>query len=244
VSPSASLSPWAWRTGAASVAQAEGVGTTSFELAFETCVVAISRPWLSWPFLLTKAWYLPGYYCGDFAPGGIWPALPVGMIVVRKVAIRATQGAAGAVAHATGFGPISFLGSSPVASAVGGHTDVSVTVDGPQVIGWVCQVLGTLPPLDDPALPPKPRPILVLQDVSFTPSAKWPVIQLALRNEGTAPAQVSQALLAVKRVWRLHSGGGQVFADADADCTLLWSPGAGTRSRVEGDSRSGENGVQ
>jgi hypothetical protein len=124
----------------------------SIELTCQACSVALDRPWLSWAFLETRGWFVPGFLAGDFAPGALWPVLPIGMIAVRNLVIQAKGCPDDSVAHSTGFGPFSLIGASPTVSSAAGHFDVTVSAPGPQIIAWIAQVLAGLPPQSDPSL--------------------------------------------------------------------------------------------
>jgi hypothetical protein len=126
----------------------------SFDLAFEVCAATLKRPWLSWAFLSTRGWFVPGYHAGDFAPGALLPAMPIGVILARKLSVKSHQATDDSAARAIGFGPFSFEGRIASVQQVTGHVDVSIACDGVQVIAWISQVLDDLPPISDPSLPP------------------------------------------------------------------------------------------
>ena len=80
------------------------------------------------------------------SPRVVWPSLPIGMIVVRNLSIQALGCPDDSVAHSAGFGPFSLLGASPAVAGSSGHFDVTIRANGPQIIGWIGQVLAGLPP--------------------------------------------------------------------------------------------------
>jgi hypothetical protein len=127
----------------------------SFEVAFEVQAVQLTRPWLHVPFLDARGWYVPGYRAGEFTSAGLLPAIPIGMVLIRKLRIAAKGAVDDQLARALQLGPFELTERpAEVRSASGGRYDISLSADGVQVIAWVGQILPQLPPASDPSLPP------------------------------------------------------------------------------------------
>ena len=113
-------------------------------VAFDYLLVGIDRLWLLRPFLDQPHWYVPGQPSG-FAtlPRGALGLLPLAMLVIRNLSITGawddTDVAASAVA--SDFGPFRTHG------AIEGAT---LTASALQVVGWLYEPLGGLPPDNAP----------------------------------------------------------------------------------------------
>jgi hypothetical protein len=141
---------WGWgRDGFHVPAESE-----SLELSFEACAVTLDRPWFSWGFLSTRNWFIPGYRAGEFSSINL-PAVPIGLILVRKLTIRANGSADDLPARAATFGPFNLADRTvDVEAAPSNRSDIRIRSDGMQIIGWIGQSLSGLPPDSDPALNP------------------------------------------------------------------------------------------
>ncbi|ADG20853.1 hypothetical protein [Paraburkholderia atlantica] len=120
-----------------------------FELSFDYCLVSLSRPWISGGFLTHAGWYVPGSAASSWSDGTYrlspqrFAYLPVKMLVVRKLKIKAqwTQEDRLCVQNAASFGPFSLLDAQ--------FNDETLTSDGIQIVGWMCQVMPPMPPSGD-----------------------------------------------------------------------------------------------
>lgn len=125
---------------------------SSIKVSFDYCLVNIRRPWMVPSFLNQPSWYIPGVAKGGLTtsgPGGNIPFLPVGLVAIRDLVIEATwspEDLANA-SMATDFGPFKVDGD--IVSGKLGH-------QGLQIIGWLVQEMGTLPPVSDPQLAGEP----------------------------------------------------------------------------------------
>lgn len=119
---------------------------SGFHLELDSLVVTLKRPWLNLDLLATAGWRVPGEAVGSYAsgsldaPGQLLPAIPVAAVVVRDVRISAhwSDDDRSSFASATCLGPFA-LASTSVESD-------TLTIDGMQVIAWVCTIPKPLPP--------------------------------------------------------------------------------------------------
>jgi LysM domain len=126
-------------------APTEPVQANTATVSFEYCLVHIGRPWYVDAFLRTP-WWVPGVARGVItradAPGG-WFALPIGMVAVRRLEIRAewTSTDTANASLASDFGPFKVQ-----------FDQVRGTLlhPGLQVVGWLLQPMPELPPADPP----------------------------------------------------------------------------------------------
>jgi hypothetical protein len=136
----------------AAAAPQQPVTSTGPSINFDYCLVRMQRRWLSEAFLSSPGWYLNGYQAGSLSGGAASPptqafdAVPAAFIVVRNLKIQATWSPedSQAIQNAAGVGPFSLAGRSFDSS--------TLSRDGMQIIGWVCERQPLLPPLSDPAL--------------------------------------------------------------------------------------------
>ncbi len=134
-------------------ATSKPVASLDLSFSLQYCTVTITRPWLSQPFLNARGWFLPGFAAGEISTGGgadntgIFPALPVACIVAKDLRIAAswTNDDASIIEQAMALGPFALLGRE--IDGVSG----ALTLNGMQIIGWICQVMPLLPPLGAPA---------------------------------------------------------------------------------------------
>jgi hypothetical protein len=116
--------------------------TQKIVIAFDYCLVDISRPWMLDVFLNSGNWYVPGVEQGALnrpdAAGGM-ALLPIGMVVIRNLVITASWDADDIAnsAAAIAFGPF---------KTDGGIVDGSLKHQSIQTIGWMLQQLPPLPP--------------------------------------------------------------------------------------------------
>jgi hypothetical protein len=129
------------------VAQAPTKPTTtpSVSIAFEFCLIRISRPWLVDAFINDRSWCLPGTTKGQLtAPdkfGATLPLLPIAAVAVRNLKISGnwTTDDVSTAAMATDFGPF---------KVDSGIVNNSLSHAGIQVVGWLLQRMPPLPPND------------------------------------------------------------------------------------------------
>jgi hypothetical protein len=128
--------------------------TAALEMQFEACVLTLTRPWMSWPWMDTRGWYMPGVrsgeLCRDDQP---LHRIPVSAILIRNLTLTATGASSDALKDAVAFGPFQFLDQTVNVKANGARFDVSVSCPTVQLIAWLTQPLSGLPPKTDPAVP-------------------------------------------------------------------------------------------
>jgi hypothetical protein len=123
-------------------------GAGAMHVSFQYCMVRFDRPWWDELFVGRRGWVVPGYQTGEISSGTITKAtghitlLTIGMLVVRKLEIRATWTDAdrAALSRAVSLGPFSLAGSA--FDAASGQ----ILNEGMQAVGWLCQVPPVLPP--------------------------------------------------------------------------------------------------
>jgi hypothetical protein len=126
----------------------------SLEMKFEVCVVALTRPWMHWPWLDTRGWYMPGYRSGQLSTEGQpLHRITVSAILVRSLTLTAHGSASDELKDAVAFGPIQFFDRQVEVKPNGSTFDVSVVCPTVQLIAWVTQPLSGLPPKSDPTVP-------------------------------------------------------------------------------------------
>ena len=116
--------------------------------SFEYCLVEFDRPWWDELFVGRRWWMIPGYDKGGFSSGSAKrptdpiTLLTIGMLVVRKLELRAVWNNANraALSRSVSIGPFSLAGSS-FDSSKG-----EISNKGMQVVAWLCQVPPELPP--------------------------------------------------------------------------------------------------
>ncbi|WP_432102593.1 hypothetical protein [Streptomyces sp. bgisy091] len=119
----------------------------SFAVDFEFCPVRFERPWWHEPMLARTDWHVGGVERGGISSGTSQPSGPVtllttGMLVVRRLSITAqwTEGDLEALPDTVSLGPFCLVaGTFDKASG-------TITREGLQVIGWLCEVPPVLPP--------------------------------------------------------------------------------------------------
>lgn len=134
----------------------QAVTSKSVSMKFDYCLVTGQRNWVSTPFLLSKAWYVPGTKAGEFADGTSGgdihnlDVIPSAAIVVKNLSITADWSQEDRVAlggnSMTSFGPFSLVGKTY--DSVHGVLSNS----GMQIVGWIFEVMPVMPPNSDPAL--------------------------------------------------------------------------------------------
>ena len=136
----------------------------SLSVSFEYCLVRLDRPWLSYDFLTSGGWFMPGSHKGDLSNGrdlngnGRFSLIPIAFVAIKNLKITAKWSDADrqAVQNAVSIGAFSLVGRQ--------FDGESLTCEGMQIIGWVCGSMPALPPATDPALAP-PAPDNPLQDL-------------------------------------------------------------------------------
>ena len=129
------------------------ISTDSLSISFRLCLVQMNRPWFSQALLSLPGWYLPGFSKGSLSDAVSLTApmalVPTACILIRDLSIKGqwSEEDKATVANAASFGPLSLLGRDYDDGAA------TITVAGMQSIGWVCERMPILPPVNDPALP-------------------------------------------------------------------------------------------
>ena len=122
--------------------------TPSVSIAFEYCLIRISRPWWMDAFVNDQSWCVPGVAKGQFTSpdrfGATLPLLPIAAVAVRNLNISGnwTTDDVSTATMATDFGPF---------KVDGGIVNNSLSHAGIQVVGWLMQRMPPLPP-NDPGL--------------------------------------------------------------------------------------------
>jgi hypothetical protein len=140
--------------------------TRDLRISFRFQRVQIIRPWLQSMLLRLGSWSQPGQKRNAYSTGsvedntGSFPLLPVAMLVARDVEITAAWSGDDQALLETSIAEGSRLALGPfvlsgsygegsreyrVASSLDGKT---IRVPGPQLIGWIGEVLPACPPLD------------------------------------------------------------------------------------------------
>jgi hypothetical protein len=155
----ASLSVAAGRTlELAQLAEPHKTEASNVSISFEYCLVSLSRSWFDLTLLNLKGWHVPGFRRGELSSGKLGDpesadtlleALPAAALLIRKLRLTASWSSdeLSVLGASAGFGPFSLVGRS-VDAASG-----TVSCDGTQLVGWVCEPLPVLPPESDPSLP-------------------------------------------------------------------------------------------
>ncbi len=136
-----------------SVASIQTVQAEHLSVSFDYCLVNLSRSWWNELFVAMKGWYIPTYSTGDLATGSVdgsggqCPAIPTALFLVRNVSISGSWSEQDRVAipDAASFGPISLIGRSI-------DSNLTISIPGMQIIGWMANILPQLPPASDPSL--------------------------------------------------------------------------------------------
>ncbi len=139
------------------VATEAPVATDKVTISFEYCLVNLDRKWLSTTFLYGHDWKVPGVERGALsrpAPQGTLSLLPIGLVLVRNLEIKANWSAED---KANLVGAMS-VGPFDVSASLGTG---ALSQPGIQVVGWLVQHLPELPPNPDtpsdvPAEPDEP----------------------------------------------------------------------------------------
>lgn len=172
-------------------APTEPVQTNTATVSFEYCLVRVDRPWYVDAFMHT-AWWVPGVVHGAItkadAPGG-WFALPIGMVAVRRLEVRAdwTSKDMANASLATDFGPFKVRFDQ-----VSGR----LVHPGLQVVGWLLQLMPALPAADPPGTAVPGRTYVVQEGDTlwsiavklYGTGTRWP--DIAARNGIDDPALV------------------------------------------------------
>jgi hypothetical protein len=131
-------------------ATAQPVAANNLTLSFDLCAVSIDRDWWSWLLVRSPGWILPLWSAGQLVPGLPSPnsavpppcGLPSTMLLIKNLQISGWASTdLNALPQAARLGPFSFAGGKEIVSG-------SLRAPGMQVIGWVCDVLPSLPPAD------------------------------------------------------------------------------------------------
>jgi hypothetical protein len=126
----------------------------SLEMKFEVCVVALIRPWMYWPWLDTRGWYMPGLRSGQLCvEGQPLNRVNVSAVMVRNLTLSAQGADTDELKDAVAFGPLQFFDRQVDMKANGSKFDVSIVCPTVQLIAWVTQPLSGLPPKTDPNVP-------------------------------------------------------------------------------------------
>ena len=131
----------------------QAVATTDLRVAFDSCVVSLSRPWFARQLVLQRDWFIAGYARGAISNGsgmddpGLMPTVATGFVAIRNLSLSGnwSEGDRQAMQSAASLGPFSLQGRT-----IG--DDATITCPGMQIIGWFCDPLPVLPPEGDPAL--------------------------------------------------------------------------------------------
>lgn len=130
-------------------ASQQEVTTPELHISFEHCIVGLNRPWFPQALTLLRNWYVPGYGQGAFSNStgmddpGLMPVLATGFVVIRHLSITAqwSEQDRAAVQASASIGPFSLVGRQfDARSGV-------LSCAGMQIIGWFCDPLPVLPPL-------------------------------------------------------------------------------------------------
>jgi hypothetical protein len=134
--------------------QPVGVKPAALEMSFEACVITLTRPWIFWPWIDSRGWYVPGYRSGQLClEGQPLHRVPVSTILVRNLTLSARGASNDVLKDAVAFGPFQFVDRQVEVKPNGSMFDVSVACPGVQLIAWVTQPLSGLPPKTDPTVP-------------------------------------------------------------------------------------------
>jgi hypothetical protein len=121
--------------------------TNSLTIAFDYCLVNISRPWYRESFLQNKSWFLPNTLKGArtaHAPDATnLTLMPVALVAIKALNIQANW-SADDVANSqdsTQFGPFKIES---------GIINNSLSHQGIQIVGWLLERMPDLPPNDAP----------------------------------------------------------------------------------------------
>jgi hypothetical protein len=116
--------------------------TDEIVVNFDYCVVRVRRPWMFDVFINSDNWAIPGTERGALSDQGMPGAitqLPVGMVVIRDLAITANWSADDIATskNAMAFGPF---------KVDSGIVNNSLTHKSIQTMGWLLQRMQPLPP--------------------------------------------------------------------------------------------------
>jgi len=163
---------------------------STFDLSFEVRRVKIERPWMDSFVFRSRCWRLMNNSAGlqisdgaDAAAGntatGLMPLLPVGLLLAKNVKINANWSQEEKTTLSThftggasfGWGPFS-IGGTYEKDVNKAHTHGSLagdtlSYDGMQILGWICDVLPVCPH-PDPSLPWNP-PLSIANLPEFNP---------------------------------------------------------------------------
>jgi hypothetical protein len=137
----------------------QSVESSDLTLSMEYCLVELSRSaWWNDVLVRMPGWYAPQMRAGDLVPTAALAGKPVGvpvaMVLTRNVTVTGhwSEADRSAAASHTSFGPW-HIGATELEFSATDET-ASLTIPGMQVVAVICSLLPTLPPVDDPALPP------------------------------------------------------------------------------------------
>ncbi|HVT11530.1 MAG TPA: hypothetical protein VHE55_04625 [Fimbriimonadaceae bacterium] len=121
--------------------------TTPFlTISFDFMIVVLDRPWFFLPYIQNRNWYVPATKAGEFAGGtqgkGKLSAVQTAMLIIKNLSIRGQW----SDSDRSQLGNIDQFGPFHVTQAAS-----SLAWSGMQLIGWICQVMPTLPPASGPA---------------------------------------------------------------------------------------------
>ncbi len=136
-----------------SVSSTQMVEAERISVSFDYCLVKLSRTWWNELFVAIKGWYIPTYGAGNLAAGSVdgsedqCPTIPSAMFLVRNVSISGSWSEQDrtVIPSAASFGPISLIGRSI-------DSNLTITIPGMQIVGWMADILPALPPMSDPNL--------------------------------------------------------------------------------------------
>jgi hypothetical protein len=134
---------------------------TSLNLDFELCFVSLRYEWLNWSLFDLSGWFAAGFKA--HAKEINLPSIPVAALLVRKISLTAildnttTVHSTEELENLTALGPFRFdQNQSHVSTGVAGGFIVTKGYEDLQLIGWIGQVLSSIPPESDPALATQP----------------------------------------------------------------------------------------
>jgi hypothetical protein len=126
------------------------VTSDAFALSLEVCLVHLRRPWFSSGLMTLKNWFVPtiarGAFSAGTAPNDTAPlaVLPTACVFIRNLSIKAQWSDRDREQLETS----SHLGAFSLVGRAFDNTKATISVEGVQIIAWICQPLPTLPPRD------------------------------------------------------------------------------------------------
>jgi hypothetical protein len=124
------------------------VTSDGLSIEVEVCLVHLRRPWLADGLLNLTNWFVPAVAKGAFSagagPGDATPlaVLPVACVCIRNLALQARWNDSDREHVETS----SHLGAFALLGRRFDHTTATLTVDGMQLIAWICHPMPVLPP--------------------------------------------------------------------------------------------------